>query len=107
MNIQLDISSKMRALLMACLLTFLQMACTYTPVYDSNGRPQVSSPGASEQTNLPNPENEAAEESQTDTPQQPVRVAVVSPDAIKHKPTVSNKDVAAARLRSRHMNPAE
>ncbi len=83
-----------------CLLLTLQMACTYTPVYDSQGRPQGTLPEVSEQTAPVERDNTSEIDIPPESPEQATRVAVVSPEAIKQRPSVSNKDVAAAKLRT-------
>lgn len=100
MNVELEVNGRLKILPMVCLLSFLQIACTYTPVYDSSGNPQTTAPDASVETVPPKRENSIGNDSQTAATEQPVRVAVVSPDSVKLKPTASNKDIAAARLRT-------
>lgn len=98
MNAHFYINRTVKITLAACLLIFLLSACTYTPVYESSGKPESNIPRAGERAG-PQEVIEMSEP-QIQSADQPVRVAVVSPDAIKHKPTVSDKDVAAAKLRS-------
>lgn len=104
MKLETHVKRRLKTWLAIGLLIVLQMSCTYTPVYDSSGRPQATSADNPEQTNPPQSENELPEEPHTVNAQPPVRVAVASPDAVKHKPTVSNKDIAAAKLRSQAAN---
>lgn len=99
-NIDIDTSSTLKTLLTLFLLTFFQMSCSYTPVYDSSGRPQAV---PSETSGLPtviDQESSNDNEPEAEDSEQVVRVAVVSPEAIKQRPTVSNKDLAAAKLRT-------
>ncbi|MFK7731395.1 MAG: hypothetical protein AB8B48_07210 [Pseudomonadales bacterium] len=100
LNVETNARGNRKTLLAACLLAFLQTACTYTPVYDSGNMPQVNPPVASEQADAQNRDNAAKEGTQMETNGQPVRVAVVSPETIQQRPTSSNKDIAAARLRT-------
>ncbi|MEM8498180.1 MAG: tetratricopeptide repeat protein [Pseudomonadota bacterium] len=100
MNAFFDTRRSIKTPLAACLLTFLQSACTYTPVYDGRSGPESNFPGANERAGPPDQEAAEMSEHQVEGADQPTRVAVVSPDAIKHKPAVSNKDGAAAKLRS-------
>lgn len=100
MFIKREATTRLTTALAICLLLNLQAACTYTPVYDSQGRPQPGSPDLSE-TRIPNAEETHTEnDRQPDTAETPIRIAVISPDSVEQKPTISNKDIAAAKLRT-------
>lgn len=100
MSVLFKLKRTVNTLQAVCLLAFLQSACTYTPIHDNHDRSESNFPEAVERTNPRNQEATEISEPQAETAEPPVRVAVVSPDAIKDRPTVSNKDVAAARLRT-------